>query len=134
MPHDAAREEAADWMARAREDLRAADVGLAAHPPLLADASFHCQQAVEKALKGLLALHDEPFRKTHNIDELAAACVEHEPSLALVLNEGAGLTEYAWRFRYPGQEFEPDRAEVDDALDIARRVVAAVAARTAEAS
>ena len=38
---------------------------MAADPPLLEDALFHCQQAVEKVLKALLTWHDEPFRKTH---------------------------------------------------------------------
>ena len=31
--------------------------------PLLGDATFHCQQAVEKALKAFLIWHDRPFRK-----------------------------------------------------------------------
>jgi HEPN domain-containing protein len=38
------------WFAKAANDLRGADVDLAADPPLLGDALFHCQQAVEKAL------------------------------------------------------------------------------------
>lgn len=50
---------------RAQEDLRGAEIDLAAAPPLLGDATFHCQQAVEKALKGFLTWHDRVFRKTH---------------------------------------------------------------------
>jgi HEPN domain-containing protein len=128
MPPDPPGEEAAAWLSRARQDLRAAEVDLAADPPLLADAAFHCQQAVEKSLKALLARHDHPFRRTHDIGQLALACLEHEPTLERLLRSSAPLTEYAWRFRYPGEIFEPERAEVDDALDIARRVVAAITA------
>ena len=36
------------WLARAHEDLRGAEVDLTATPPLLGDATFHCQQAAEK--------------------------------------------------------------------------------------
>lgn len=126
MPPEAARAEAADWLQRAREDLRAADIDLEAGPPLLWDAAFHCQQAVEKALKGLLARNDVPFRRTHNLEELVAACLEHVPSLEAQLRESAPLSEYAWSYRYPGGVVEPDRAEVEGALNIARRVVAAV--------
>ncbi|MDQ3671086.1 MAG: HEPN domain-containing protein [Actinomycetota bacterium] len=128
MPRDARDEEAADWLARARQDLRAVEVDLDADPPLSGDAAFHCQQAVEKALKAVLARHGHVFRRTHDIGELALAVLEHEPLLEPLLRESVLLTDYAWRFRYPGEVFEPARAKVDEALDIARRVVAAVAA------
>jgi len=119
-------------LSRAELDLRAAKVDLGADPPLLADAAFHCQQAVEKALKALLTHHDHLFRKTHDIGELGLACLEHEPSLEALLRESAPLTEYAWRFRYPGEVFEPDRQEVENALELAGRVVAEVNAAVAE--
>ena len=41
---------------------------------------------------------------------------------------GYSRREYAWRFRYPGDVFEPDLGEVREALDVARRVVEAIAA------
>jgi len=40
---------------------------LKASLPFLEDALFHCQQAVEKALKGFLTWHDRPFEKTHDL-------------------------------------------------------------------
>jgi HEPN domain-containing protein len=56
MPLDPVRiEDTKAWFSRAHEDLRAAAIGLEADPPLLEDALFHCQQAAEKAEKGLLA-------------------------------------------------------------------------------
>jgi HEPN domain-containing protein len=127
MPPDVREEDVAAWLARAGQDLRAAEVDLEAAPALLGDAAFHCQQAVEKALKALLTRHDHPFRNTHDIGELALACLEHEPALESLLRESAPFTEYAWRFRYPGEVFEPGRQEVEAALTVARRVVAAVA-------
>jgi hypothetical protein len=36
------------------------------------------------------------------------------------------MTEYGWRFRYPGEVFEPDRGEVEDAFGLARHIVAEV--------
>ncbi|CAN5642513.1 hypothetical protein BH23CHL8_BH23CHL8_23720 [soil metagenome] len=93
MPPDERSQEVGEWLARARQDIRAVGVDLAADPPLLADAAFHCQQAVEKALKGLLASHGHPFRSTHDIGELALACLEHEPSLETLLRSAAPFTE-----------------------------------------
>jgi HEPN domain-containing protein len=99
---------------------------LAASPPLLGDAAFHCQQATEKALKAFLTWHDRPFRKTHDLVELGAECVAIDPALEPYLRGTAPLTEYAWRYRYPGEPSEPEQSEVRQALDRARAVVALV--------
>src|SRR6267378_906453 len=81
MPHDPARvSDTKAWMRRAATDLRAAAVDLAADPPVLDDLVFHCQQAVEKAMKSLLAWHDVPFGKTHNLELLGEACLRLDPS------------------------------------------------------
>ena len=42
------------WLQKAANDLRGAEIDLAAHPPLVEDALFHCQQAAEKAFKAFL--------------------------------------------------------------------------------
>jgi HEPN domain-containing protein len=38
-----------DWLIKTANDLRGAEVDLAASPPLFEDALFHCQQAAEKS-------------------------------------------------------------------------------------
>lgn len=106
MPHDPARvAEVRAWLARAAEDLRAADHELTAIPPILGDLVFHCQQAVEKLFKAFLVWHDVVFRKTHNLEELGEQCLGIDATLGEVVDRAVPLTEYAWRFRYPG---EPD--------------------------
>ena len=45
-----------DWLAVAEEDRRVAAACIAMEPPLRGVAAFHCQQAVEKLLKGFLTL------------------------------------------------------------------------------
>ena len=52
--------EAQEWLTKAKLDLRGAEIDLIAKPPLLEDAVFHCQQAVEKSLKAFLAFHNQP--------------------------------------------------------------------------
>ena len=99
------KERAADtraWLAKANADLRGATVDLAAEPPLLEDALFHCRQASEKALKSFLTWHDLPFRKTHSLEELGQACLGLDESLKALVDAAAPLTEYAWAYRYPG--------------------------------
>ena len=130
MPHDPARvAEARGWIVRAARDLRAAEHEFQAIPPLLDDIVFHCQQAAEKALKGFLTWHDLPFRKTHSLEELGEQCLAVDPALRANIDRAVPLTEYAWKFRCPGEMEEPSRAEAEDALATAREVYSAVVSR-----
>ncbi len=130
MPPDAARiEDTRAWLQKAAADLLAAEHGAIAQPPLLGDVAFHCQQAVEKTFKALLAWHDQPFRKTHNLEELGEAVLALDGSLKTQVDRAVPLTEYAWKFRYPGELSEPTRAETVTALELAREVCAAIQAR-----
>ena len=129
MPRDPiARQDAQAWVAKAELDLRAAKLDLSVDPPLLADAAFHCQQAAEKSLKGILALHDRPFRKTHDIGELAGVAIQVEDAIAQSALAARQLTKYSWAFRYPGDVDEPPAADVDDALARATALVTAARA------
>ena len=121
--------EAREWLEKVAADLRGARIDLAATPPLLEDALFHCQQAVEKALKAFLTWHDRPFRKTHSLEELGRDCCRVDPSLEPLVDEAVPLTEYAWVFRYPGAPPTPAVEEGDDALDLAERIIDAVTGR-----
>ena len=79
-PDDVRLEDARAWLAKAELDLRAADLELGTPAAgLWGDVAFHAQQAAEKALKAFLALHDEPFRKTHSIEQIGRACTVIDP-------------------------------------------------------
>jgi HEPN domain-containing protein len=133
MPHDPARvSDTRAWLSRAATDLRAAAIDLAADPPLLDDLVFHCQQAVEKSMKSLLTWHDEPFGKTHNLETLGEACLRLDSSLRSLVDRAVPLTEYAWKFRYPGEHEEVTRDEAERALVIATEAFEAVLARVPE--
>ncbi len=69
-----ARREAVErWLAVVDIDRQTVAACMAADPPLRASAAFHCQQAVEKLLKGFLVLAAKRFRKTHSLAQLGAA-------------------------------------------------------------
>ena len=52
-----------------------------------------------------------------------------DAGLELALAASAPLSEFARRFRYPGEPFEPSPGEAAEALRIARPVVAVTAER-----
>src|SRR5689334_13707157 len=90
------------WFAKASEDLCAANYEFGATPPLLADIVFHCQQAAEKTLTGFLTWHSQPFRRTHSLEEIGTQCQAIDASLKPVIDRSVPLSQYAWRYRYPG--------------------------------
>lgn len=118
------------WLAKAELDLKAAahDASTPEHA-LWGDVMFHAQQAAEKSMKAFLAWHDAPFRKTHNIDELGQQCAALDPSLAPLAHGAAPLTEYAWKFRYPGEDSEARRVDAEEALSVANHVYEAISVR-----
>jgi HEPN domain-containing protein len=131
MGHEEARvQDVRAWLAKANLDLKAAAHEMSAPAEALwGDVMFHSQQAAEKAMKAFLAWHDIPFRKTHNIEELGRQCTVIDSTLGVVVAEAGLLTEYAWKFRYPGEIEEPDRDEAEVALAVARNVYDAVITR-----
>ena len=117
------------WLARAAKDLRAARHAFSAGPPLFSDIVSHCQQAVEKAFKGFLTLHQAPFRKTHSLEEISEQCLELDTSLKPIVDHAVPLTEYAWRFRYPDKLEIPSPEETKEAIAIATEAYEAVLPR-----
>lgn len=117
------------WLRKADDDLRSAQVDLAAAPPLVEDALFHGQQAAEKAMKASLTAHDVTFRKTHDLDELAAACGAIDASLNDALDPARDLTVFAYAFRDPGPDEPPPQGEAHESVALARRTVDAIRRR-----
>ena len=122
------------WLKKAGNDLRAATISIEANPPLLEDVVFHCQQAVEKSLKAFLTFNDQPFRKTHHLEEIGEACLKIDSSLKDLVTEAVPLSEYAWAFRYPGDPETPQLEESQSALQIAKNVYKATLNRVPEES
>jgi HEPN domain-containing protein len=119
------------WIRKADNDMRGARIDMDAAPPLVEDALFHCQQAVEKAMKAFLTARDISFRKTHDLDELAMACEDIDASLKKALVPARNLSIFAWEFRYPGDSVTPSEKEACDAITTAEKVVMAVHQRIA---
>jgi HEPN domain-containing protein len=118
--------EAAGWLSIAREDIRVARACLALDPPARGVAAYHCQQAAEKLVKGLLVAASTPFRKTHDLDELADLAVSHYPECRNLIDAIRSLTVWGFAYRYPGTEDipepVPDEAEVHRILGLIERL------------
>jgi HEPN domain-containing protein len=110
--------EARRWFGKADEDLRVAMALMKLAPPAIAAAAFHCQQAAEKILKGLLIAARRKAGKTHQLGELGTQVADAFPTLRPDLDAIGALTPWFVAMRYPDIDVgpEPTAADVADAL------------------
>jgi HEPN domain-containing protein len=109
--------ETREWIGRAEADRAACRALIDAGLP--AEALFHAQQCAEKALKALLTWRQIPFTKTHELDVLKELCLPAIATPIAQLESVDDLTQYAWRFRYPGAPYSPGREEAEQAMGMA---------------
>jgi HEPN domain-containing protein len=84
---------------------------------------FHAQQAVEKTLKAVLALHDLRYPFIHDLKTLVDLLGQSKISFPQELEEIRLLTPFATVFRYEYLPAEPRRAlDRSWALELVRRV------------
>jgi HEPN domain-containing protein len=97
---EARKRVAADLLALADRDAQAMSA-LAVLPHIdFAIVGFHAQQAVEKAMKAVMAAHGISFPKTHNLKELYDLLMENGHTLPLTIDQLNELTPYAVTSRY----------------------------------
>ncbi|HMQ15350.1 MAG TPA: HEPN domain-containing protein [Phycisphaerae bacterium] len=99
MPPDI--ETAREWMQLSQEDLNAAKLLFSQKAPLL-QTGFHCQQAVEEALKVVLVLNRQRPPHTHNLADLFGLAARWIPELLQHEPQCTWLTTFAVETRYPG--------------------------------
>jgi HEPN domain-containing protein len=104
------------WWLRAAEDLE-----VARNSRRFAFAAcFHCQQAVEKAIKALLVYHQADFEKTHDIGQLLTLLrTTSTPPPESATKSLGELTRFAVETRYPPGDATDN--EVLDSLEKAER-------------
>ena len=109
--HDLNREHAEQLLRKAGEDEALIDEVLDSSRVSDEVIGFHCQQAAEKLLKAVLAIHGVVYRRTHDIDELLTLLQQNGFALPVALHEIDQLTPFAVEYRY--QEW----VDSDEALD-----------------
>jgi HEPN domain-containing protein len=125
-PDDAVLEVVRGWMAKAEGDLENATLVLRAGADGPMDTvAFHAQQCAEKYLKALMCFRGEEVPRIHDVEALLAR-TGIGSRVEVTLEESRLLTDYATVTRYPG-DYEPvSPEEAAHAVELARRIRAAV--------
>lgn len=115
-PHEA-------WLKKAQHDLKSAQKLFFSEDPILDVAVYHTQQCAEKALKAFLAFADQSIHKTHDLTDLLDLCVEVNSSFTILYDLVEELNPYSIIFRYPAEVMDPEKDEVDEAIQKAVKVL-----------
>jgi HEPN domain-containing protein len=113
-----------DWFAHAESDLNIARLVKDREEVLPSQICFHAQQAAEKALKAVLVSRETEFPRTHVIQALIQLAQQSGLIVPPEVVRAGLLTPYAVVTRYPGYAREITARDVDEAVDLAGRVIA----------
>jgi HEPN domain-containing protein len=119
---DAKRSLVRKWLTKARRDLLSAKRLSRGPEPYLDTAIYHCQQCVEKAVKGWLVYHDQSFEKIHDLRLLVTLASEIEPKFVEWFDVAEQVSPYATSYRYPGEVLEPTEDEFQQVFKASGRV------------
>lgn len=89
-----------DWLDRAGEDMISANV-LSKEAECYGAAAFHCQQAIEKALKSYILLKSDTLVDGHNLSWLCKRAMRYDKKFNEWLDESAFLNRCYIETRYP---------------------------------
>ena len=89
-----------DWLERAEEDMTSARL-LRLDEDCYNNAAFHCQQAIEKALKAYILLKSDTLVDGHNLSWLCKRAAQYDERFREWLDESAELNKCYIETRYP---------------------------------
>jgi HEPN domain-containing protein len=93
-----------EWIEKAESDFRVASRELKVQEGASLDAvCFHCQQCIEKYVKGFLEWNGIEFPKTHNLTVLLDLALPVAPLWESWRRGFKAVSDFAVEFRYPGE-------------------------------
>ena len=110
-----------EWLEMANMDLNAAEFLLDMRPVPVEIICYHCQQAAEKLLKGVLVHFDAEPPKTHDLIQLCKLCCELDARFSLLEDACIELTPYGVQVRYPS-DLELNESDMTAALRECKKV------------
>jgi HEPN domain-containing protein len=90
-----------DWRLLAERDMAIAEhLATTMRPVPCEGIAFHCQQAVEKYLKGAMVLLGDEPPYIHDLDDLCSMAEKHRPSFVNIASLCTIITQFSVQPRY----------------------------------
>jgi HEPN domain-containing protein len=119
--NDDARDAAGQWKAKAQSDWTTVQILMTSEHRPADTVCFHCQQYVEKLLKGVLTLHLIEAPRTHDLRRLIQLAQPYVPELSDLVDSSDDLTVHGVETRYPGEWRQIEPAEVQAVVELAEQ-------------
>lgn len=122
---------AKEWFDKAEEDILYARAGIK-ETTFYGLACFHCQQAVEKYLKGYLLFMGKNVHKIHLIRSLIYECVKIDKDLDKFKDYCNTLDTYYISPRYPVIHTVYSKEQANEAVNMAEEIMNFIKIKTGE--
>ncbi|HHW01817.1 MAG: hypothetical protein PWQ97_703 [Tepidanaerobacteraceae bacterium] len=111
-----------DWIQKAKKDINAALI-LKEHDCGNDLVSFHCQQAIEKLLKGYIIYKINKIVEGHSLVYLCKICMNFNPELKKYIKDCAFVNQYYIETRYPSEDtIEVSDEEAQECIKISKEI------------
>jgi HEPN domain-containing protein len=110
------------WIEKADHDLGTGQVTHLYIPQYRDTIAFHCQQAAEKYLKGLLLFLDIPFKRQHSLNYLLGLLSQKIEISNELYDHASELEDFAVEIRYPDTTIDLSDNEIQQALKTAKLI------------
>jgi HEPN domain-containing protein len=109
------------WLKIVDDDIKSAKGLLCLE--VFSTATYHCQQAAEKALKAYLVFKNQKVKKIHDLIEITALCCELDKEFERLYDDVEHLNPFATKFRYPTEFDIPDYDDTKQAIEQTERII-----------
>lgn len=112
-----------DWYDKAEKDLFGAKI-LLAHEGDTSLVTFHCQQAIEKALKGYILKNGLELIEGHSLIYLCKQALKYNNSLKQYMKDCAYVNQFYIETRYPADvPTEINDEEAKECIEISEKII-----------
>jgi HEPN domain-containing protein len=110
------------WIEKADHDLGTGQLTYLYLPQYRDTIAFHCQQASEKYLKGLLLFFDITFKRQHSLNYLLGLLSQKIEISNELYDNASELEDFAVEIRYPDTLVDLSDDEIQHAIKIAKLI------------
>ncbi|EYE87312.1 DNA-binding protein [Fervidicella metallireducens AeB] len=112
-----------EWFEMAKKDMRSAEI-LFEHDADNGIVCFHCQQAIEKYLKGFLINVTGELHEGHNLVKLCKKALAYNKALSEFIKDMAFVNTYYIETRYPAEDpLLVSKEDAEECIKIAIKVI-----------
>jgi HEPN domain-containing protein len=111
-----------EWLTKSKHDLDTASIVFDHLPGYHDMIAFHCQQSIEKSLKGYLVFLDVEFKPVHDLGYLTDLIITKDQKFEQYYVRVDEISRYAVQVRYPDSIIELSPEQIINAIEVSKEI------------